>query len=73
MKRSKKCMEDFIIKYNIETGSNNSLSNLMKRLDNKAPISPFSVLSLSHRGFAATFSVLLTYFIVLIQFKSSGS
>ncbi len=73
MKSSKKSLEDFIIKNDLDTTHNRSLSILLKRLDNRAPISPYSVLSLSHRGFAATFSLLLTYFIVLIQFKSSGS
>lgn len=73
MKRSKICLEDFMITSNIEAFPNESISILKSRLNNDAPISPYSAFPLSHRGLVAVLGVLLTYFIVLIQFKSSGS
>jgi len=71
MKKSKKDLEDFLIKSRTEVVPNQSLSILMNRLSNHAPISPYSTFSLSYRGLVASFGVLLTYIVVLMQFKSS--
>ena len=46
---------------------------LCQRLNNEAPIAPYVAFEVSNRGLVSTFSVLLTYIIVLIQFKLSGS
>ena len=73
MKKGKKSLEDFMILHEVDPVSYKSLKILEKRLSNHSPLSPGSAFALSNKGLVTTFSVLLTYIIVLIQFKLSGS
>ncbi len=74
-KKPKKSLENFLIQSNAEIVPNHShtVFILIGRLDNHTPISPYSTFSLSYRGLIATLGVLLTYIVVLMQFKSSDS
>ena len=71
--QGKKDLEDFII----ETGSREGLDQnwliLQNRWTNPKPITPGSAFVLSNQSLVAAFSILLTYLIVLIQFKLSES
>ena len=73
MKESREGLEDFSLDFQIDSKQQQGLDVLDRRLDNPAPISPYSIFSVSHSSLLATFSVLLTYIIVLLQFKTSGT
>jgi hypothetical protein len=73
MKEGNKNLEDFMIQHQIERECGQNLKILDQRLNNHSPLSPASTIALSNKGLVAAFSVLLTYIIVLIQFKLSGS
>ena len=72
IKQSKKDLEDYILEIRPEQLRGHSWSILLSRLDNHSQIALGSAFGLSNKNLIAAFSVLLTYLIVLIQFKLSG-
>ena len=72
IKQSKKNLEDYILETSPEQLLGHSWSILLSRLDNHSQIALGSAFGLSNKNLVAAFSVLLTYLIVLIQFKVSG-
>jgi len=73
IKRGKQSLEDFVIETGSEQDLGSSWTILSSRLDNHSPITPGSAFGISNKGLVAVVSTLLTYMIVLIQFKLSGS
>ena len=69
----KRDLEDFIIETGSGVGLGPSWSILQSRLANPTPITPGSAFVLSNQSLLAAFSILLTYLVILIQFKLSVS
>ena len=71
--KSRWLLEDDIVKRGLERDLEQTWFILRSRLDHRTPITPGSAFGLSNKGLIAVVSTLLTYMIVLIQFKLSGS
>jgi hypothetical protein len=73
MTSSKAALDDFAVKNKIPNDLVQAFCILNQKLENPSPISPNEAFSLSNKGLVSTTSVFITYIIILLQFKLSGS
>jgi hypothetical protein len=66
-------MEDFMIGATLKQDLGHNWLILQNRLTGQVQITPGSAFALSNQNLVAALSVLMTYLIVLVQFKLSGS
>jgi len=76
MTSSKAALDEFAVKNKIPNDLVQAFCILNQKLENPSPISPNEAFSLSNKGLVtlvSTTSVFITYIIILLQFKLSGS